>query len=168
MIATLAAPLKYTSQVGLVPHAHTPAEHIIDWATDSVVHHAILGITEEICISLEPQGAVLRYISRFPDAIWSRWNHTPKQQADILQFGHDHIDAKYGWLQDLAIGIAHLSNEKTPQFIQNYLSSDKTYECAQFCDAALTYAGIHLFKDVVPAAVYPGMFYDVYKELGWV
>jgi len=158
----------YTGQIGLVPHPQTPAEHLIDWVTRSPVHHSVVAISETECVSCEPGGALLRPLSRFPDAIWSHFDHTPAETAGIVGWARAHVGAPYGWLQFFAIGVALLTKTHTPDWLRRYLNSGKSFECAQYCDAAYTAAGIYLFKDAVPSDVYPGMFVPIWGAHGWM
>lgn len=158
----------FIGQIGIVPHPHTPTEWLIETVTRSTVHHAVLAISETECVSCEPGGALLRPITRFPDAYWSHFELLPEQLGPILRWANAHVGAPYGWFQDIAIGVALLTRRETPKWLQNYLSSNRSYECAQFCDAAYTYAGIHLFSNIVSSAVYPGMFVPIWQRFGWM
>lgn len=157
----------FTGQIGVVPHAHTPAEWLIEAVTRSTVHHAIIAISETECVSCEPGGALVRPISRFPDAYWSHFDLTSKQRKNIVFWAKFNIGAKYGWFADLAIGVALIWKLRTPKWVARWLDNGRRFECAQYCDAAYAYGGVHLFKGVVPSAVYPGMFIPIWEEHGW-
>ena len=160
--------MTYTGQIGLVPHPHTPFEYLIDWITVSRVHHAVIAISETECVSCEAGGARIRQISEYPDAHWSEFPLTAGERDTIVNFGRTRIGRPYGWFADIAIGIALLSGVHTPKGIQAYLNSDRSYECAQLCDAAYSTAGIHFFDDIPAAAVYPGMFVPIFRSYGWM
>lgn len=156
-----------TAQIGIVPHPHTLVEHIIDWVTNSPVHHAVLAISATQCVSCETGGARLQYISDFPDAYWSAFDLTTVERDIIVLFGNSKLGKPYGWFADFAIAIALISGIQTPLWIQRYLNSDRQYECAQLCDAAYNAAGRHLFAGIISSAVFPGMFVPIWKSNGW-
>jgi hypothetical protein len=159
--------MRYTGQIGLIPHAQTPAEHLIDWVTISPVHHAVLAVSETECMSAEPGGARIRPISRYPDAFWSDFPLTDAKRAVIVAKANSMIGLPYGWFADIAIGIALLTKSHTPKWLAHYIDSDKRTECAQLCDTCYQAAGIHFFQGVLPSAVYPGMFVAIFRKFGF-
>jgi hypothetical protein len=168
LAAAQASGTPLTAQIGLVPHPHTPFEYIIDWVTVSPVHHAVLAINETQCVSAEPGGVRIREISEYPDAYWSAYELTALERETIVAYGRSVIGRPYGWFADIAIGIAKLTKLDTPLWIQRYISSQKRTECAQLCDAAYNVAGRHIFRGIVPAAVFPGMFVPIFQKAGWM
>lgn len=159
----------YTGQIGLVPHPRSFIEWAIEKVTRSTVHHAVIGISENWCVSAEPGGARLRPISGYADAYWSHFDLTDTQQTAVVGFAKSHIGVPYGWFTDAAIGLSFLLHARTPRWVEDYLNSDRRFECAQLCDAAYVAAGIHLFKDGrPPGVVYPGSFEPIFRAHGWM
>lgn len=158
-----------TGQIGLVPHPVRFWPRVIAWATHSTVYHSVLAVDNTRAVSAEPGGAVFRPLNFWPDTIWSQFELTPEQREDIADWAVAHIGTAYNFLDDLAIGLAMVFGIHTPKWIQRYLSSDYTMECAQLCCQAYTEAGIDLFTDGrPPGAVYPGSFEPVFRTHGWM
>ena len=157
-----------TGQIGLIPHGGTFIPEAIAWITKSPVSHTIVAISETECLGAEPLGARIRPINDFPNAIWSHFELTNTQRADIVNWTYDHEGTPYSYLDDAAIGIALLSHIPTPAFVRHYLDNTGHYECAQLADLAYQAAGIHLFDDGrVPGAVFPGSYEPIWKTNGW-
>ena len=158
-----------TGQIGLVPHAKTLVEWLIQVVTRSTVHHAIIAISATECISCEPSGAIIRPMSRFPDAYWSHFALPLNQKAHIVAWAVEHEGRKYGWLADAAIGVSLIFHVRTPRWVERHLNDGTRYECAQFCDAAYFAAGNDLFPDNrPPGTVYPGLFAHIWRAHGWM
>ena len=164
----LAAHRDLAGQIGLVPHAKTLVEWLIQKVTRSTVHHAILAVSPTTCISCEPEGALLRQISDFPEAHWSSYDLTAMQKLLISRWGTDHLGIPYGWFSDAAIGIALIFKVHTPAWVERYLNNGSFYECAQFCAAAYQQSGINLFRGRPPATIYPGSFERTWRLRGWL
>jgi hypothetical protein len=160
--------MPYTAQIGLVPHAQSPIEHVIDWFTSSQVHHAVIAISETECVSAEPGGARIRQISEYPDTHWSNFPLTDANREVIVAKANSMLGTPYGWFADIAIGLSLKTPFRVPLWLAHYIDSDKRTECAQLCDTAYTAAGIRLFTHVLPSAVYPGMFVPIFRKHGWM
>ena len=161
--------MTYTAQIGLVPHAKTVVEWLIQVVTRSTVHHAIVAISETECLSCEAGGAMIRPITRFPDAYWSHFELPTVQQDAIVAWARGHVGRKYGWLADAAIGIALIFHVRTPAWVEARINDGRRFECAQACDAAYVAAGIDLFpNDRPPGTVYPGLFTHIWRTHHWM
>jgi uncharacterized protein YycO len=157
-------------QIGLVYYTgFHPLSHAIARWTRSPVSHTVIAINETECVGAEPKGARRRPISYFGHVIWSRFDYTDEQRAIVVDFAERRIGVPYSYLTDAAIAAAFLLHRRTPKVIEDYLSSDYVYECAQLADAALLAAGIHAFDDGrLPGTVYPGSFVPLYRRNGWM
>lgn len=161
--------MELLGQVGLIPDGKGFIPNIINWATRSTVHHAIVAISDTECIGAEPNGATIRPLSFFPNAIWSRFPLSDAQAQGSAQWAAEREGRPYNWIDDAIIGIQCVSGVVFPRFITNHYDNDKYYECAQLADAALTHgAGISVFDDNrPPGLVYPGSFEKLFREYGW-
>jgi hypothetical protein len=160
--------MKYTGQIGLVPHPHTPIEYLINLFTRSSVYHAVLAVSETECVSAEPGGVRIRQISEYPDAHWSDFPLTDMKRAVIVAKAKSMLTLPYGWFADAAIFVALNTPFRIPLWLAHYIDSDKRTECAQLCDTCYQAAGIHFFQNVLPSAVYPGMFVGIFRKFGFL
>ena len=81
--------------------------------------------------------------------------------ADVAEFR-----ALKGWLP-LAFApvcVVHLPEYQALSF--GKVDVWRQRNSAQFCDAAYNAAGRHFFRGIVPAAVFPGMFVNIFQKNG--
>jgi uncharacterized protein YycO len=159
---------QYTAQVGLIPGVHSIGDWLIQTFTHSTVHHVVIALNEHECIGAEPGGAKIRPIKDFPTAIWSSFGLTKDEKIHITTWARKREGVAYNWWCDLAIGLSFAFRTKVPRWLENYLSSDYVYECAQLAQAAYTQAGIDLFPGTLPGQCYPGSFIPIFKANGWI
>ena len=160
--------LNRTGQIGLITHPSSFWPLIIALVTRSPAYHVVIAVGGGQCIGAEPGGVKLRPITDFPYAVWSQFPFTRRQRLQIASWARRREGRPYDYLADLIIGIALLTRRHTPRWLETYLRSDKRWECAGLADAALTRAGIRVFRDHRPlGAVYPGSFVAVWADLGW-
>ncbi|TFD74719.1 hypothetical protein [Cryobacterium fucosi] len=104
----------------------------------------------------------------FPGAVWSRFPFTRKQRLSIAFWARNRYGRPYNYAAFVAIGVALMLKRSTPEWVERFLMTDRSYECAQLADAALMHAGVHVFRDGRPyGAVYPGSFVKVWEHFGW-
>jgi hypothetical protein len=158
-----------TGQIGLVVPGTSALSRAIAWWTRSPVSHAVVALSETDCVGSEPGGAKVRPISYFGgDVIWSQFHYTVDERAAVVAWATAHIGTPYSYLTDAAIAVSFLLHNRTPKWIEEYLSSDQVLECAELADMALQSAGIHLFTDGrLPGTVYPGSFVQFFRTSGW-
>ena len=125
-------------------------------------------LLEDQVVSAEGSGVTLMPRSHFPQGVVSDFPMTEHQQLVAKTFSLNAVGAKYARLAFIMIGISLIFKTKTPLWIERYLSSSKHYICSDLSDSAFHAAGIRLFEDVVPSAVYPGMFVPLYVDAGWL
>lgn len=161
--------MELLGQVGLIPDGKGFIPNLIDWATRSTVHHVIIAISETECIGAEPNGAKIRPLTDFPNAIWSQFPLTPEQARATAAWAAERVGRPYNWVDDGIIGIECITGIVFPKFITDRYDNDRSYECAQLADAALTNgAKITVFDDNrPPGTVYPGSFEKLYRQYGW-
>ena len=142
---------------------------LIRAVTRSRFNHTIIGISETECVEASPWGVRVAPISNYPDAVWSQFPLTLLQQVKVVTFARSQVGVRYNYLDDIFIGIALLTREHTPRWIERVLSDPDSWQCAQLADAALQHAGVHVFRDNRPyGAVYPGSFIPVWEAFGWL
>jgi hypothetical protein len=156
------------AQIGLIGHGGSISSNLIEWVTRSPVHHVVVALDDGTCIGAEPGGARIRPLSDFPQTSWSAFALTLHQVIMIVNWCRDHEGVPYNFLDDVAIGLALLTRMHVPGFVQRRLSSDEHLQCAQLADSAYAAAGVHLFEDVLPGAVYPGTFVPLWRQVGWM
>lgn len=156
-------------QIGLVGNPTHFWPHVISWATHSPVYHTVLAVDNLRCVSAEPGGARLRMNNEWPHIVWSDFDLTEAQRDTITEWGIAHLGTPYNFVDDIAIGLGTVFGWATPMWLQRYLSSDYTLECAQLVDSAYAAAGIHLFDDGrLPGAVFPASYVPIFTAHGWM
>ncbi|WP_350347249.1 hypothetical protein ABIQ69_11470 [Agromyces sp. G08B096] len=158
-------------QVAIIS-GHGWAARLVQVVTRSAHNHVVIGIGNDICVSAEPRGAILRPTSYYPDRgdriTWSRFNLTPDQADAIADWAFDAEGTEYSWIDFVYAGIASLLKQHTPRFIRERVASPDRLICSQLADLALQAGGIHLFADQRPyGAVTPADFAQVFIDHGW-
>lgn len=155
-------------QIGLIPHAHTPFQWLIELVTRSPVHHVVVAVDDETVVSAEMPRVRYRPVTHFPDVIWSDFPLEQWQWWQIAGFMQRQVGKPYALGDDILIGIALLTRTHTPAWIERRLNDQRRWQCAELADAAYQSAGIHLLHDNrPPSAVYPGSFIPIWKLHGW-
>lgn len=162
------------AQIGLLGGTGTLARSVM-FATASPVSHIVLGVGEGLVISAQLGGTVLRSIDSFripnrtgPKStrmlnpiIWSRYDLTPTQEDDIVDFGYSHLGAPYNLLEAGAILLSRALTIKYPQRAYAY------YHCAQLGYDAYRAAGIDPLPGKRPGPVHPGHFHQHWAHHHW-
>lgn len=160
--------MKYTGQIGLVPHPVNIWQRIIEGVTRAPVHHCIIAISENLCVSAEIPRVRTRPISAFPKAIWSRFDLTDEQRENIADFAFDQIGKKYALVDDILIGLCLLFRENMPRWMVRRIMSQQRWQCAELADASLLSVRISaIADDRPPCVVFPGSFIPYFKLHGW-
>lgn len=162
-------PLSKLGQIGLQTKGDTFIPRGIQVVTRSDVFHVVVAISETECIGAQPGGAKIRPIDFTPNLVWSQFDLTPAQAQASADWARAREGRPYSFINDALIGISCGLDFAWPKFITEHYSNDKTYECAQLADAALTLgAGISVFNDGRPfGTVYPGSFEPIFKKNSW-
>jgi hypothetical protein len=163
-------------QIGLVTSSGFWSA-LIRYGTHSTINHSITDVGDvwhkgvfypDSVVSAEGSGVKLMPKSAFPNAVWSEFDLTPAQQLKIKSFLLNAVDKPYSYLSDILIGIALITHLPVTRWFDRYLISSNHFQCADLCDSAYHAAGIRLFEDVIPSAVYPGMFVPIWVDAGWL
>lgn len=158
-------------QVGLIPHPTSWVGKMIEKITLSNVHHTIICISDTEVLNVNPWYARIVPIehSDWAEAIWSDFDLTEEQAQGCADWARARDGRPYNFIAIGFIALNRIFGVKYPKPILDWLSDDRSYECAQLADAALTLgAGIKVFDDGRPfGLVAPGDFEVLYKKYGW-
>lgn len=155
-------------QIGLI-HTTGLAARIIQAVTGSYWNHVTIRVSATTAISAQPGGVVERPISDYPETVWSRFPYSTAQVTKITTYARDKLGAPYNWIDDFAIGLTLKLGWHAPRWLVHEVSDRHTFQCSQLADAALIYAGVHVFDDGRPSgAVYPASFVPLFHNLGWM
>lgn len=159
----------HLGQIGLTTEAQSLTEHLIEWVTQSSVHHVVICISDTECIGAYPGGAKIYPINYRNDIMWSQFPLTPTQAQNCADWARAREGRPYSFINGFFIGVHRLFGIQFPLFITKRFSTDKSYQCAQFADAALTLgACVPVFDDDrLFGAVAPGDLEILFKEKGW-
>jgi len=119
--------------------------------------HTFVAINETELVEAWPGGARKAPISEYSNILWSRFNLTQTQRDSIVQFNEDHLGDQYAWEDIPLIGLALLTKKATPAWLERIIANPHRVICSELVDASYQAAGIHLFHNVPPSAVYPSM-----------
>lgn len=157
----------HIGQIGLKTEASNFIEKAIEFVTRSTVHHVVVAISDTECIGAEPGGARIRSHD-YEQLVWSKFDLTPEQAQACADWARAREGRPYSFINGFFIGLS-MYGWKMPKFILKRFSTDDSYQCAQFADAALSLgAGITVFDDGREfGEVYPGSLEQLFKERGW-
>lgn len=157
----------HIGQIGLKTEAKGFVEKAIEFVTRSSVHHVVIAISETECIGAEPGGARIR-LHDYDRFVWSKFDLTPEQAQACADWARAREGRPYSFINGFLIGLT-MYGFTWPKPVWKYFSNDKSYQCAQLADAALTLgAGITVFEDGREfGEVYPGSLEKLFKERGW-
>lgn len=105
-----------------------------------------------------PDGARVRDLSEYstdPKTIYSSFNLTDKQRADICAAAMGYVGTKYSWADYLYMAMNHWGLGTS--WIKKHIASSRKMICSQLVTQCYTDAGIDLFTDGrTPEDVTPG------------
>lgn len=156
-----------TGQIGLRRHGTTLITKGIEWATDSRTHHVVLAISEDEAFSPEPGGAKIWPIDHWEPLVWSRFELTAKQRADLIAAAYARVGAPYNYAIYPPLLWQKLSGHRVHGLIAEWLSRRPHINCSQGVDDCYTDAGFHLFPDT-SAIVTPGDLERKFYALGYL
>lgn len=156
-------------QIGLTTEPQGIVGRAVEWVTKSKVHHVVICISDTEVIEAAPGGARIRPLDYRDDYVWSNFDMTPEQAQACADWARAREGRPYSFINGFFIGVYCMFGIEFPRFITERFSTDKSYQCAQLADAALTLgAGIEVFNDGrLFGAVYPGSLEILFKERGW-
>lgn len=153
----------------MVPHGSTWLSRGIEGVTFSDVHHTLVMLPGNRVMHVDSPRARIRPASEFETAIWSRFDFTPEEEEGIAAWAIAHDGAPYNWVSFVLIGLRNLAGLQPSRKVVDWLDRGRSYQCAQFADAALTLGGGRkVFDDGRPfGLVAPADFEVLYKQLGF-
>lgn len=159
----------HLGQIGLTTEPRGWVSRMVELVTRSSVHHVVICISDTECIGAEPGGARIRPLSYRDDYVWSQFDLTEEQAQASADWARAREGRPYSFINGFFIGVHCMFGIDFPLFITKRFSTDKSYQCAQLADAAITHgAGVEVFSDGrLEGAVYPGSLEVLYKERGW-
>jgi hypothetical protein len=156
------------AQIGLV---RTPgfSSWLIRFITRSKFNHTIVKVSTHKVVSVESNGVQIMDVTEFPNAAWSDFPLTMRQQNKIIAYNLAQQGKPYDYFAYFWIGVGLLLKVKrTPNWVLRRLASDKAWICSQLADRSYQAAGIHLLGDDRPlGCVYPGSFEPLWEDHGW-
>lgn len=129
--------------------------------------HAAVAISNDELIEAWPGGARRAPISEYDDILWTQFDFTDQQRDSIVGWMTDHLGDQYAWEDIPLIAIALATGRHTPEWIERKIIQPDRWICSAMCDAAYTAAGVHMFDNIPPAAVYPAMIADYCRRNEW-
>lgn len=155
-------------QVGLIPGANAFIPFMICRITGSHVYHVIIVISDTLCVSAEGDGVVIKPLTDFPTAIYSRFNLTPMQADAVARFAQAQVGKPYAYISDTLIMLERIFRFRFPRWARERFSRPGEYQCAQLAEACLNAAGEDPFSERhVIGDVDPGNFEDLFIWRGW-
>jgi uncharacterized protein YycO len=130
--------------------------------------HCVTALDNDRLLEAVPGGARIVDIATYGPIVWSQFIFKPGEQDLIVNWSKDREHAPYAWEDIPLIALALTTGDNTPAWLETKLSSDRRYICSELVDAAYKHAGIHLFKNIPPSAVYPAMVAAMYDDYGWL
>ena len=122
----------------------------IRWCCKSKVNHAFVVLDGGNIIEAQPNGARVRTVDEYPDAIYSRAPLTDKQRASIVAYAKAEIGCRYNFLDIAAQLLVRVFGWHAPKFVLNRLADPERLQCAQLVDWVYEESGIQLFPDGRP------------------
>ena len=105
----------------------------------------------------------------FDNIVWSQFDLSNAQRDKSAGFAESQVGKPYALADDIAIGVALITREHTPRWLERRLASDGEWQCASLGDASLRHAGVHVFNDDRPmGSVFPGSFWHFFRDAGWL
>ncbi len=155
-------------QVGIIHSKQGWSPLIVRLVTHSYWSHVIVALDDELCVSAEPGGTVIRAIDSYRDVIWSRFDLDEDQRLLIIGWAARRVGTPYAWSDFYVAGITALLKSHTPKWLRRLAAGTDRLICSQLADLALQAGGIRVFRDDRPrGAVTPASFGRYFYERGW-
>lgn len=144
--------------IGLVSGGTDPTAKLINWVTDSPVHHILIGENNEYCISAEPSGVRRMRIDHYNHVEWLPALGTPEQLELVVWHAINLIGTPYNNRAFVLAGLDSLG--LIPGILRQPLADwadDYGVTCSGLADLVHTAAGVDLF-DGPSLFTYPAEF----------
>ncbi len=129
----------------------------------SFVTHAFIVLHDGYIIEAMPRGAVFDRVSKYPNAVYSKFNLTDDQRDDICIEAIKMHGTPYSFLDYLALAATHFNIRPEP--IRARVADSGKMICSQLCAEAYRRAGVDLFPDKrLPMDVTPGDLSRLFLE----
>jgi len=156
-----------TGQIGLRMNGGSFTARMIEKITRSHTHHIVIAISETHVMSAEPHGAVIRPMSYYPEIIWSQFDYTDVQRADMAFMAEALEHHPYNYAGFFLIGFEKVTGVRIPDRIARAVSWTDRMMCSQMADFLLRKAGLHLFQ-AQSGMVSPADFEHLFRTRGWL
>jgi uncharacterized protein YycO len=131
--------------------------------------HCVTALDNDRLLEAMPGGARITRIDTYDRPIvWSQFIYKGDERDSIVNWTEDREGAPYAWEDIPLIALALTTGDDTPQWLEDKLAADHRYICSELADAAYKQAGLHLFKNIPPSAVYPAMIAALFDDYGWL
>jgi uncharacterized protein YycO len=110
-------------------------------------HHAFLVLDNGEVLEAEPGGARIVPLSNYDgtNAVYSDWDLTDAQRADLVAAARTLVGTPYSWLDYLSLAL-HRFHIPAPH-LRRFIADSGHMLCSQLIDAVYVRAGLHLFDD---------------------
>jgi|GEM_PF-1737015 len=156
-----------TGQIGLRMHGSSRISKTIEGATHSDAHHVVIAVNETHVISPEPRGAKIRPMSYFPEIIWSQFDYTDVQRADMAFMAEALENHPYNYAGFALIGVENITGIRIPDRLARAVSRTDRMICSQMADFLLRNVGIQLFQ-AQSGMVSPADLEHYFRTMGWL
>lgn len=158
---------RLTGQIGIRLHGTTKLSQAIEGITHSEAHHVVIAISETDVISPEPHGAKIRPMSYFPEIVWSQFDYTDVQRADMAFMAEALENHPYNYAGFALIGVEKITGIRIPDRLARAVSWTDRMMCSQMADFLLRKVGISLFQ-AHSGMVSPADFEHYFRTMGWL
>jgi cell wall-associated NlpC family hydrolase len=110
-------------------------------------HHAFLVLDNGEILEAEPGGARIVPLSNYDgtNAVYSDWDLTVPQRADLVAAARPLVGTPYSWLDYLSLALVRFRIR--PEWLKRYVADTGHLICSQLCDLVYLRAGLHMFQD---------------------
>jgi hypothetical protein len=110
-------------------------------------HHAFLVLDNGEILEAEPGGARIVPLSNYDgtNAVYSDWDLTDAQRADLVAAARPLVGTPYSWLDYLSLALVRFRIR--PEWLKRYVADTGHLICSQLCDLVYLRAGLHMFQD---------------------
>jgi hypothetical protein len=110
-------------------------------------HHAFLVLDYNEVLEAEPGGARIVPLSNYAgtNAVYSDWDLTVPQRAEIVRQARPLEHTPYSWLDYLSLAL-HRFHIPAPH-LRRFIADSGHLICSQLVDLAYLRAGLHMFDD---------------------
>lgn len=154
-------------QIGLIGDPQTPVAKLITRVTKATIFHVVICVSPTMIVSADGDGVRLVPIDTYPNAVWSDYEMTPQQAAEVANFAIRQVGLPYNWMNDILIGLQYLG-WSVPEFLMRAAEDRHEYQCAQLGAASLEAGRVTcLTQKKRKGTPSPGDFEIDFRAQGW-